>query len=93
LEFPFDLKAALPRTRQSPDFPRPALADIRRYGRAFEKVSGGSKKNRGNPIRNLKDTKKLFGVMMSAGKPGARGNRSSAAGRRQHSQLLTIWPE
>jgi hypothetical protein len=85
LEFPFDLKAALPRTRQSPDFPRPALADIRRYGWAFEKVSGGSK-NRGNPIRNLKNTKKLFGAVVRGGKVGSAG-KSIKRGRNAGSVL------
>jgi hypothetical protein len=78
LEFPFDLKAALPRTRQSPDFPRPALADIRRYGRAFEKVSGSSKKSR-QPDKEFEGHEKALwhdderGKARSAGKSIKRG--------------------
>jgi hypothetical protein len=64
---------------------RPAVADIRRYGRAFEKVSGSSKKI-ATTDREFEDTKRLFGAVMSGGKAGSAG-KSIKRGRDADSVL------
>jgi hypothetical protein len=45
-----------------------------------------AQKNRDNPIRNLKDTKRPFGAVMSGGKAGSAG-KSIKRGRNADSVL------